>query len=134
MVKIPIEPIEKEACRDGLKGSLNIHFRRRLINGYNPRTGVLTIWPYRLSFRMAQILAHEIKHQIDLERLPWQLVYALYWPVILGCGIWVGLSFGAWWGLLAAICAYLFHPYEVSANWYAMRNWKKYQKILESSE
>lgn len=134
MVNVPIELIELEARRDGLKGLLNIHFRNRLVNGYNPISGVLTIRRYRSQRRMAQILAHEIKHQIDLERFPWQLVYALYWPVILASGIWVGLTFGAWWGLLAVFATYLFHPYEVSANIYALRKWQRYLEILKGSE
>lgn len=134
MVNVPIELIELEAHRDGLKGILNIHFRNRLVNGYDPRSGILTIRRYKGLTRMAQILAHEIKHQIDLERFPWQLVYALYWPVILACGIWAGMAFGTWWGLLAGFAAYLFHPYELSANIYALRKWRRYLEILKGSE
>ena len=131
---LPVERIEFEARQDGLKGRLKIVVRPCLVNYYEPLTGTLTIRPYKKVSRLAQVLAHEIKHQIDLEKYPLWLVYLLYWPAIVVVGIIVGQSYGIWWGLLSAIAIYFFHPYELSANIYSLRKWKKYLKIIEGLE
>lgn len=134
MEKALVKLIENEARRDGLQGNLNIISRVGIANTYDRRSRVIKLQPYSPKFRwrMAQVLAHEIKHQIDLEKYSWWMVGLLYWPPIIGVSLIMGFAFGLWWGLFAGFIIYLFHPFEISANWYALQNWRKYYSVLKN--
>jgi hypothetical protein len=132
MILVPIEKIESEAKSDGLQTSLNLEIRPSLSNGYNPFTGRLRLRPYNSRFQCALRLSHEIKHQIDLQQWPAWLTVLVYWPPIIGVGLWVGLATVWYLSIPASIAAYLLHPFELSANLYALQNWKRYYRHLEN--
>lgn len=132
MIIVPIEKVEREARRDGLETPLRVVQQLALTNGYNPLTGAITIRPYKSRFQCALRLSHELKHQIDLQHWPAWLAIGAYWPPILGLGLWVGMSSSWLLVLPAVVVAYLLHPFEVSANVYALNNWRRYFRHLES--
>ena len=134
MVNVPIELVEAEARKDGLKHPLNITFKPTVVNWYHSGTHTLTIRSYNNQRRLAQILAHEIKHQIDLQDYPGWLVGLAYWPVIVVIGLLFGFTYGILVGIGAGLATYFFHPFEISANLYTLRKWRRYLEIIESSE
>lgn len=130
MICVPKKRIKKIAKRDGLNRRLNIIQKPSLTNGYNPVTGEIHLRPYDCPARCAQRLCHEIKHRIDLQDWPSWLVLAVYWPVITAAALGCGWLFGWWWAIPGFVGAYFLHPFEISANWYALRNWKKYHRAI----
>lgn len=131
MIFVPINKIQALARAHGLKGTLQIVQKQSLSNGYNPFTGVIRLRPYRSRFHCALRLAHEIGHQIDLERWPALLVVLSYWPAIVGIGIYVGLTTSWWLSLPAVVMAYFLHPFEVWANCFAFKHWREYYALLK---
>jgi len=130
-MNLPVNELAELAQKHGLKTPLDINIRRSIANGYNPLTKKIGLKPYRSKTWTALKLSHEIKHQIDLQSSSGYLAILLYWPLIIGVGLWLGITTHWYWGVVGSVLAYLLHPFEVRANIYALRYWRQYLEILK---
>jgi hypothetical protein len=134
MKRAVIDNLEKYACKHGLKSKLDIIISKMWMQMlYLPRTKQIVIGKIP-SILKAFGLAHEIKHQIDLENIPPLLVTICYWPIMVIGGL-VGFIKYGWIGaIMGLLLAKVFHPYEINANLYAIYYLRDYQKILRGKE
>jgi len=129
-----IQAVTAVARQHGFGGDLEIrHSSFPLHASYSERTKTIVLGSFIHPLIYSFALAHEIGHQLDDERgflAKWPSTYLriIRWSATI-----LGLSFSFKIAAFAWILLKILYPAEISANWYALRHWRQYYFVVQST-